>query len=58
MTQNKLTKDIQIKTIFIIKDWKSNLEIVVSDALKKLKKNSRDKKLAVKFIAGEGTNKR
>ena len=44
--------------MFIIKDWKTNLEVVVSDALKKLKKNSRDKKLAVKFIPGEGSNKR
>jgi len=41
-----------------VQDWKNNLELIVSDALKKLKKNGREKKLMVKYIPGETNSKK
>ncbi|XP_040565225.1 uncharacterized protein [Lepeophtheirus salmonis] len=40
-----------------IKEWKSRLEQVVTDGLKKLKKNLKEKKLMVKYIPGVNCGK-
>jgi len=52
------TDELFTKLDAMVQDWKTKLEHIVADALKKMKKNGREKKMMIKYIPGEQTLKR
>ena len=42
----------------MFKDWKRNVEAIIGESLKQIRKNGRDKRMQVKFIPGESTKAR
>ena len=41
----------------LVQDWKSKLEVIVGEGLKKLRKNGREKKLMMKYLPGDNAKK-
>ena len=55
MNKEKSTDEIFTEVDKMITDWKSNLEVVVGEGLKKIKKICKEKKIMIKYIPGDGT---
>ena len=53
----KTTEEIFEELENVVQDWKSKLEFVVADGLKKIKRSTKEKKLMMKYLPGEGTVK-
>jgi hypothetical protein len=53
----KTTEEIFASFEEVIQDWKIKLEFVVSDGLKKIKKLTKEKKIMMKYLPGEGVPK-
>jgi hypothetical protein len=53
----KTTDEIFDELDNIIQDWKKKLELAVADALKKIKRSTKEKKTMMKYLPGEGTVK-
>merc|ERR1711892_828594 len=51
----KSTEEILNEVDKMITDWKTNLEVVVGEGLKKIKKICREKKTMIKYLPGDGT---
>merc|ERR1712098_1011484 len=52
--KEKSTEEIFNEVGKMISDWKTNLEVVVGEGLKKIKKICKEKKLMVKYLPGDG----
>jgi len=53
----KTTEEIFEELENVVQDWKSKLELVVADGLKKIKRSTKEKKMMMKYLPGEGTVK-
>jgi len=53
----KTTEEIFEELDNVVQDWKKKLEFVVADGLKKIKRSTKEKKMMMKYLPGEGTVK-
>ena len=53
----KTTEEIFDELDNVVQDWKKKLEFVVADGLKKIKRSTKEKKMMMKYLPGEGTVK-
>jgi len=53
----KTTEEIFEELENVVQDWKSKLEFVVAEGLKKIKRSTKEKKMMMKYLPGEGTVK-
>merc|ERR1712112_406089 len=53
--EEKSTEEIFNEVDKMITDWKTNLEVVVGEGLKKIKKICKEKKIMIQYLPGDGT---
>ena len=55
MITDKNTEEIFDELENVVQAWKKKLEIVVADGLRTIKQSTKEKKMMMKYLPGEGT---
>ena len=55
MITEKNTEEVFDELENVVQAWKKKLEIVVADGLRTIKRSTKEKKMMMKYLPGEGT---
>ena len=50
----KTTDEVFEELETVVQDWKKQLEVIVADGLKNIKKTTKEKKMMMKYLPGDG----
>ena len=50
----KTTDEVFEELENVVQDWKKQLEVIVADGLKTIKKTTKEKKMMMKYLPGDG----
>ena len=53
-TKMKSTEEVFEVLDNVVQDWKKQLEVIVAEGLKTIKKTTREKKMKMKYLPGDG----
>ena len=50
----KTTEEVFEELENVVQDWKKQLEVIVADGLKNIKKTTKEKRMMMKYLPGDG----